>query len=237
MSHYAALEVKDLNYKYPDGTAALRGIDLHIHEGEKLGIMGPNGAGKSTLLLHFNGILTGKGEVSVFGLPVRKNTIREIRQSVGMIFQNPDDQLFCPTVYDDIAFGVRQMGMDEKEVSERVSHSLQEVGLDESLLQKSSFHLSFGQKKLVSIATVLSMHARILVFDEPTIGLDPRARKQIIKLIGGLGRTQIVASHDFDFLSAVCDQVMIIYKGKTVVVGKPEKIINDIELLKKYELE
>jgi cobalt/nickel transport system ATP-binding protein len=237
MSHYAALDIEDLHFRYPDGTEALNGVNLHLHDGDRIGLLGPNGAGKSTLLLHLNGIHTPvSGSVSVYGMTVQKKTLREVRQRVGLIFQNPDDQLFCPTLYDDIAFGARQMGMADHDVSHRVHHAIEEVGLDQALLKKNVFHLSFGQKKLASIATVLAMDARILVFDEPTIGLDPRARKMIVKLLHHIGRTQIVASHDFGLLRDTCTRVAVLHQGRIVADGKPGEILDDDLLLKRYEL-
>ncbi len=232
MSHYSAIEISNLDYKYPDGTQALHGVSLKVAENETVGLLGHNGAGKSTLILHLNGIIIG-GDVRVFGTPVTKKSIRQVRQRVGLIFQNPDDQLFCPTVFDDIAFGARQLGLSEKEVIERVRHSVSEVGLDESILKKNVFHLSFGQKKLVSIATVTAMDARVLVFDEPTAGLDPRARKKIINLLRSLGRTQIIASHDLDMLSQLCDRVVLLSGGAVAAEGKTSDILNDIPLLEK----
>lgn len=236
MSHYPALEIKGLKYTYPDGTKALDGVDLAIDEGEKLGLLGPNGAGKSTLLLHMNGILAAGGEASVFGLPVRKNALRQIRQRVGLIFQNPDDQLFCPTVYDDVAFGPRQMGLNETDTRARVEHSLEEVGLGPDIYKKSAFHLSFGQKKLVSIATVLSMDARLLVFDEPSIGLDPRARNRLMALLDHIGRTQIIATHDLGLVKRVCTTAAIMHKGQIAARGTPDEILSDSYLLEQYEL-
>lgn len=235
MSHYPAIKIDCLSYAYPDGTQALNGLTLEIHDGEKLGILGPNGAGKSTLLLHLNGIIQSGGEVRIFGLPVQKKTLRQIRQRVGLIFQNPDDQLFCPTVFDDVAFGARQLGLLESEVAERVAHSLLEVGLS-GVEKKNSYHLSFGQKKLAAIATVLSMDVRILVFDEPTAGLDPRARRQVIHLLDHIGRTQIIASHDIDMLRQSCDRIAILHNGAIAATGAPDEIIGNTALLEKYDL-
>ena len=237
MTHYAALDITELTFRYPDGTEALRGVNLHVHDGDRLGLLGPNGAGKSTLLLHLNGIHTAtSGSVMVYGITVQKKSLREVRQRVGLIFQNPDDQLFCPTLYDDIAFGARQMGMSEQEVAHRVHHAVEEVGLDAALMSKSAFHLSFGQKKLASIATVLAMDARILVFDEPTIGLDPRARKQIIHLMQHLGRTQIIASHDFGLLRETCGSVALLYRGFIAADGLTGQVLDDQALLAQFDL-
>jgi cobalt/nickel transport system ATP-binding protein len=237
MSHYAALDIAGLHFRYPDGTAALNGVNLHVHEGDRVGLLGANGAGKSTLLLHLNGIhIPESGTVSVFGIAVQKKTLREVRQRIGLIFQNPDDQLFCPTLYDDIAFGPRQMGMSEHDVRHRVDHAVEEAGLNPDLLQKNVYHLSFGQKKLASIATVLAMDARILVFDEPTIGLDPRARKSIMRLLRRIGRTQIVASHDFGLLRDTCTRVAVLHKGVVSAEGAPAQILDDDLLLKRNDL-
>ena len=236
MSHYPALEISDLHYRYPDGTAALNGIDLRVAEGEKVGLLGANGAGKSTLLLHINGILSGRGDIRVFGIAVGKSTLREIRRRVGLIFQNPDDQLFCPSVFDDVAFGPRQMGLGEQDVAARVRHAVEETGLDPDLLKKNAAHLSFGQKKLAAMATVLSMDARILVFDEPTIGLDPRARRLTMELLHHLGRTQIIATHDLDMARDLCDRVVIMDRGQCAAQGPARDILADADLIERCAL-
>jgi len=233
MSHYPAVEISGLHFSYPDGTAALRGVEMEVRDNEKTGLLGANGAGKSTLLLHLNGILPpSQGEVRIYGLPVSKKTANQVRRRIGLIFQNPDDQLFCPTVFDDVAFGARQLGLPEDEVEHRVAHALEESGAA-GLELKSPFHLSYGQKKLVSIATVLAMDARVLVFDEPTTGLDPRARNQIIELLISLGRTQIIASHDFDLLRRVCSRVVLLHNGVAAAQGDTSAILEDEDLLKK----
>ncbi|MEK6575799.1 MAG: ATP-binding cassette domain-containing protein, partial [Chloroflexota bacterium] len=177
------IEVKDLRFKYPDGHEALRGVALSIAPGEKVALVGPNGAGKSTLMLHLNGILeVQQGEVCSCGLPVRKENLGKVRSAVGLVFQDPDDQLFSPTVFDDVAFGPLHMGLAEDEVRRRVRDALAAVDMADAI-SRVSHHLSVGQKKRIAIATVLSMDPEILALDEPSAGLDPRARRGLIKLL------------------------------------------------------
>ncbi len=230
MNDIPALEIAGLSYRYPDGTGALNGIDLVVRTGEKIAIIGANGAGKSTLLLHLNGILKGNGTVRVFGAPVARSTLKGIRRDVGLVFQNPDDQLFCPTVFDDVAFGPRNMKLPEEEVRRRVESALCLVGLD-GLEHKSGFHLSIGQKKRAALATVLSMDTKILALDEPTSNLDPRARRNLIALLKGLTETQIVATHDLGLVADLCSRVVLLEQGKVVADGPPEGILADAALL------
>lgn len=236
MHHRPAVEIKDLYYAYPDGTPALRGVDLLVEEGESVGIVGPNGAGKSTLLLHLNGILDGRGEVKIFGLPVVKENLREIRRRVGLVFQDPDDQLFSPTVFDDVAFGPLNMGLSREEVSEAVEQALRRVGLS-GLERKSAFHLSFGQKKRAAIATVLSMNPDILVLDEPSSNLDPRARRELSELLQGMRVTKIVVTHDLPFVFENCERVVIMDAGKVVADGEVFEVLSDENLLERHGLE
>jgi len=232
----AAIQVEALSFTYPDGQRALDGLSLSVRDGEKVGLIGANGAGKSTLLLHLNGILPNRGCVRVLGMKVEKANLKSIRQSVGLVFQNPDDQLFCPTVAEDVAFGPRQLRLPEAEVAARVRESLAAVGL-RGLEARSAFHLSVGEKKRVAIATVLSMNAKVLALDEPTSNLDPRSRKELIRLLRRLGGTQIVASHDLDFVRTLCDRAVLLSKGRNVAEGAPEKILSDRALLEAHGLE
>lgn len=230
-----AISIADLTFRYPDGTLALNGLSLEVAAGEKVAVLGPNGAGKSTLLLHLNGIHGGNGSVRVFGEPVARGNLRRIRQRVGLVFQNPDDQLFCPTVFEDVAFGPRNLGLTEEVVAGRVRESLAAVGL-EGLEGKSAFHLSVGQKKRAALATVLALDAEVLVLDEPTAGLDPRGRRETLALLRELGRTQIVATHDLPFVSELCDRAVVMYEGRAVAIGAAREILSDGALLERYGL-
>ena len=241
----AVIEVDALSFTYPDGRRALDGLSLAVRDGEKVGLIGANGAGKSTLLLHLNGILpcnglpsgaSGSNSVRVLGMKVEKANLKTIRQSVGLVFQNPDDQLFCPTVGDDVAFGPRQLRLPEAEVAARVQESLAAVGL-RGFEARSAFHMSFGEKKRVAIATVLSMNPKVLALDEPTSNLDPRSRKELIRLLLRLGGTQIIASHDLELIRAVCDRAVLLSKGRNVAEGEPGKILGDTALLEAHGLE
>jgi len=207
------VKIEGLNYAYPDGTRALEDIHLDIGEGESLGIIGSNGAGKSTLLFHFNGILQGKGSITVCGLKMMDRNIAAIRQKVGLIFQDPDSQLFMPTVYEDVGFGPINMRMNKKEVDDAVRRALHDVDML-SRISRSSHHLSVGEKKRIAIATVLSMNPRVLVMDEPTSNLDPRHRRELIKLLNSLKMTKVIASHDFELIEQTCSRVLLMESGK-----------------------
>lgn len=231
-----AVSLKGLSYSYPDGSRALSGVDLVIEEGEKVGIVGPNGAGKSTLLLHLNGILGGDGAVSIFGTEARRANFPEIRRSVGLVFQDPNDQLFMPTVFEDVSFGPLQMGLEEDEVRRRVQEALSEVGL-EGFEEKSPHHLSEGEKRSVAIATVLSMDPRILVLDEPSSNLDPRGRRSLIRILQGLPQTQIIAAHDLDMVLEICGRCIVLDEGRTVADGPARQILSDGALMDAHGLE
>jgi cobalt/nickel transport system ATP-binding protein len=211
-----AVEVKGLHYSYPTGVKALRGISMRVDEGESIALVGPNGGGKSTLLLHLNGILKAqRGGVKIFGKEVSDENLCEIRSAVGVLFQNPDDQLFSPTVFDDVAFGPVNMGLARDEVEERVVVALEKVGLGRRFCDRVSHNLSFGEKKRVAMATVLSMNPKILALDEPTLGLDPWFRKDFVKLLRKLskGHTMVIATHDLK-LAKVWDRVLFMERGK-----------------------
>jgi cobalt/nickel transport system ATP-binding protein len=236
MHHRKAIEIKNLEFAYPDGTLALSGIDLSVEEGESVGVVGPNGAGKSTLLLHLNGILQGQGEVNIFGLPVARDNLKEIRRRVGLVFQDPDDQLFSPTVFDDVAFGPINMGLPADEVRREVKRALSEVGMEGSE-KRSAHHLSFGQQKRVSIATVLSMRPDLLVLDEPSSNLDPRARRELAELLQGLPVTKVVVTHDLPFVFEICERVIILERGKVAADGEVFSIFSNEVLLERHGLE
>jgi cobalt/nickel transport system ATP-binding protein len=229
------IEIKNLTYRYPDGTLALKGINLEIADQERVAIIGANGAGKSTLLLHLNGLLRGEGKVEICGIPLMKETIREVRKKVGLVFQSPDDQLFCPTLFDDVAFGPRNMGLSEEEVFIRVRESLAKVGLS-GKERKGAFHLSQGEKKRAAFATVLAMNPQILAIDEPTGNLDPKGVKQIIGLLNQLDCTKVLVTHDLANLPKMADKVIVLYRGRVLAVGSVEKIMGNDALLREAEL-
>ncbi|MHB8781197.1 MAG: energy-coupling factor ABC transporter ATP-binding protein [Candidatus Geothermincolia bacterium] len=236
MHHRPAVEIENLKFAYPDGTRALAGIDLSVEEGESVGIVGANGAGKSTLLQHLNGILTGEGSVRIFGLPVSKKNLREIRRRVGLVFQDPDDQLFSATVFDDVAFGPLNMGLPRDRVIAEVRRALEAVGI-RGVDGKSAHHLSFGQQKRVAVATVLAMRPDLLVLDEPSSNLDPKARRELAELLQALPVTRIVVTHDLPFVFQICDRLVILSEGKVVADGVAFELLSDDELLKAHGLE
>ncbi len=225
------IRIENLSFSYPDGREALKSINLAIARGEAMALIGPNGAGKSTLLLHLNGILHTNGAVSVLGEKLNEHNLRQIRAKVGLVFQNPDDQLFSPTVFDDVAFGPINMGYSATEVHEAVKKSLECVGMA-GYEQRSSHHISLGEKKRIAIATVLSMSPEILVFDEPTSNLDPCGRWSLISLLKKLPATKIVATHDLELVRATCPRTVILDKGQIVADGTTSQILADMSLLR-----
>jgi cobalt/nickel transport system ATP-binding protein len=231
-----SIEVENLSFAYPDGHAALRGISLHIAPGEKVALVGPNGAGKSTLVLHLNGILIGKGKVHVCGLDVDEKNLSRVRASVGLVFQNPDDQLFSPTVHEDVAFGPLYQGLSAPEVDERVKTALASVRMSE-YARRVSYHLSTGEKKRIAIATVLSMQPEVLVLDEPTAGLDPRARRTLINLLRELPITMLVSTHDMRLVLELFPRTVVMDEGKIVADGLTAEILDDEALLNAHGLE
>jgi len=236
MSHHI-VEVKDLHHVYPDGTVALRGISFRITHGESVALIGANGAGKSTLLLHLNGYLVPtSGGIRIGDSPLTKATLPEIRRTVGMVFQDPDDQLFMPTVYDDVAFGPLNLGLAGQEVEERVNEALERVG-SAHLRNKPPYHLSGGEKKRVAIATVLSMSPDILVMDEPTNGLDPFARRQLMALLRDFHHTKIFTSHDLDMVRELCERTIVLHDGEVRADGPTMEIFRDDDLLAQCRLE
>lgn len=231
-----SIEIENLSFSYPDGHPALRQVSLHIQPGEKVALVGPNGAGKSTLILHLNGILTGKGDIRVAGLPVIKEHLAKVRARVGMVFQNPDDQLFSPTVYEDVAYGPLYQGLPLAEVKSRVAEALAVVNMRE-YAQRISHHLSMGEKKRIAIATVLSMRPEVLVLDEPTAGLDPRARRSLINLLDELPLTMLVSTHDMLMVRDLFPRMVIMDEGCIVADGPTEKLLAEEALLNIHGLE
>ena len=231
-----SIEVEHLSFSYPDGYPALVDVFLHIAPGEKVALVGPNGAGKSTLVLHLNGILTGQGRVKVCGLEVGEKTLGRVRTAVGLVFQNPDDQLFSPTVYEDVAFGPLYQGLGPEEVAACVTSALAAVSM-QAYTRRISHHLSTGEKKRIAIATVLSMKPEVLVLDEPTAGLDPRARRGLINLLRELPVTMLAASHDLRMVSELFPRMVVMDEGRIVADGPTGKLMEDKKLLEAHGLE
>lgn len=231
------VEVRHLHFRYPDGTEALRGIDLRVARGEKVALVGPNGAGKSTLMLHLNGILLpSHGSVEVAGIRVDRSTLRRVRAEVGLVFQDPDDQLFSPTVFEDVAFGPLHMGLPVEEIHERVERALAAVGMA-GFEDRMPHRLSLGQRKRVALATVLSMDPSVLAFDEPSAGLDPRGRRELIGLLRELPQTLLVSSHDMRLVAEVFPRTVVVDGGRIVADGPTEVILGDEALLAAHGLE
>jgi cobalt/nickel transport system ATP-binding protein len=231
------IRIDHLHFSYPDGYEALRGLDLVVEQGDKVAVVGPNGAGKSTLLLHLNGIhLPSHGTVRVAGMTVEPATLKRLRADVGMVFQDPDDQLFSPTVFDDVAFGPIHMGVPSGEIHTRVERALAAVGMA-GFERRLPHHLSLGQRKRVSIATVLSMDPSILVFDEPSAGLDPRGRRDLIGLLGRLPQTLLVSTHDMRLVAEVFPRTVIVDGGLIVADGPTDALLTDDDLLESHGLE
>lgn len=230
------LQVHDLHFSYHDGLAALRGVSFEMCEGEKVALVGPNGAGKSTLMLHLNGILSGHGTVTVGGSPLTRDNLPVIRSMVGLVFQNPDDQLFSPTVFEDVAFGPLHMGLPMDEIESRVKSALEAVRMS-SFRDRLSHHLSVGEKKRIAIATVLSMDPQILVLDEPSAGLDPRARRTLINLLRELPITMLVSTHDMRLVEELFPRTIVMDEGQIVADGRTKDILQDEKLLTAHGLE
>ncbi len=229
------ITVENLSFSYPDGQQALTDVSLRIYRGDSVAIVGPNGAGKSTLVLHFNGILRSNGHVKLLGRVVDDNNLRWVRSRVGLVFQNPDDQLFSPTVFDDVAFGPMNMGYSEAEVGQAVKMALEMVGMA-GFEKRSPHHLSVGEKKRIAMATVLSMSPEVLVIDEPTSNLDPRGKWDIIEVLKGLPITKIVVSHDLEMVEALCQRMVIIDRGRVAADGATADILADKRLLAEHGL-
>lgn len=236
MSHHK-LETKNLCFAYPDGQAAIRNMSFTIHHGESVGIIGANGAGKSTLLMLLMGVLfPNEGDVLVGDVRVTKKTLPMIRQRLGLVFQDPEDQLFMTTVYDDVAFGPRNYKLNEKEVESRVIEALEMVGIPH-LWDRAPFRLSGGEKRAAAIASVLSMHPDVLIMDEPTSALDPKSRRKLIGLLKSFEHTKIITSHDLDMVLETCSRVIVIKQGEIVADDTADKILTNAELLDSCGLE
>ncbi len=236
MSHHI-IEFKGACFVYPDGTEALKDISFRITHGESVGIVGPNGAGKTTLIMLMNGlVLATSGEVMVGEVPVTKKTLSQIRQKVGVVMQNPDDQLFMPTVEEDVSFGPVNMGLPEESVKQRVDEALRKVGCLH-LKERPPHRLSGGQKKAVAIAGVLAMKPDILVMDEPSAGLDPRARRSLIELLKTFHHSKIIASHDLDLVLELCPRCIVLNNGRVLADGKSKELLLDRELIERAGLE
>jgi cobalt/nickel transport system ATP-binding protein len=231
-----AVEVIDLRFAYPDGVQALLGVNLAVRRGEKVALLGPNGAGKSTLLLHLNGILRGKGQVRIGGVALRADNLAQVRALVGLVFENPDDQLFSPTVLEDVAYGPLYMGLPREEVLGRARRALAQVGMT-GFEERSPHRLSLGQKKRIAIATVLSMEPAILALDEPTGGLDPRARRKLIDLLRDLPQTMIVSTHDIPLVRDLLPRTVVMDGGVIVADGETQAILSDSALLAAHGLD
>lgn len=230
------LEVEGLGFSYPDGRQALRGIDLSIAAGERVALLGPNGAGKTTFVLQLNAILSGTGSIRIDGLQVAKPNIAEIRRRVGLVFQDPDDQLFMPTVADDVAFGPANLGMRGAELAQRVDASLAAVGMLEER-DRAPHHLSFGQRRRVAVATVLAMQPSVLVMDEPSSNLDPAARRELGTILRALDVTFLMVTHDLPYAYELCERAVVIDDGRIAADGPIAQILQDTSLLAAHRLE
>lgn len=229
------IELRDIEYTYPDGTPALRQVSLGVELGERVALLGPNGAGKTTLALHLNGVLTPQaGEVRVAGRPVGPSTVRETRRLVGLVFQDPDDQLFMPTVRQDVAFGPQNFGLED--VDGRVARALSAVGM-QAAVDRAPHHLSFGQRRRVAIATVLSMDPQILVLDEPSSNLDPASRRELADVLTSLDVTILMVTHDLLFALQLCPRSVVLADGRVQYDGATRELLTDPELLARFRLE
>lgn len=231
------IEVKDVSFSYDKKTQVLSNISLKIEKNETVGIIGANGAGKSTILKMLVGLELGyQGEIIIDNVKVEKNNLTLIRKKVGYVFQDSDSQLFMPTVYEDVAFAPQNYKYTEEEIYSKTMHALKSVGIEE-LKDKPIYHLSGGQKKLVSIATVLSLQPDILIFDEPTITLDPKNRRRFINVLNSLQGTKIIASHDLDLIYDTCDRVILLANGKIIAEGKAKELLHNQKILENNGLE
>lgn len=229
------IDINQLSFHYPDGKMALDEISLKVMPGEKIALVGANGAGKSTLLLHLNGVFEGSGQIRINGMEVIKKNLGQIRAFVGVVFQNPDDQLFSPTVFEDVAYGPIYQGLDTKIVKGKVDLALADVHMTE-FAERNPYHLSGGEKKRIAIATVLSMQPQVLVFDEPTAGLDPRARRELIELLHELPQTMLIATHDLGLVETLTPRTIMLNKGRIVADGPTTAILGNEDLLAAHGL-
>lgn len=230
------LIIEDWTVTYPDGTVAVDHLNLKIRPGEHLALIGANGAGKSSLILSLVGIIPGQGKVTADGIKLEKNTLTEIRRKIGVVFQNPDDQLFLPTVYDDIAFGPRNLGLDEESVRYRVEEKLELLNISH-LRDRSALKLSGGEKRMAAMATVLAMEPGVLVLDEPTAFLDPKARRNLIRVLQKLPHTMLVATHDLTFAAEVCSRCILLKQGNLFADGLTKELLYDQEKMDQADVE
>lgn len=236
MSHHL-VSMRGVCFTFPDGSEALRGVDFTIHHGESVGLVGANGAGKSSILLHLAGVyLASEGEVRVGDWPVSRSTLVEVRRRVGLVFQDPDDQLFMPTVFQDVAFGPANQHLPPPEIEQRVDEALAHVGA-EHLGQRPSHRLSGGERRAVALATVLALHPDILLLDEPSAGLDPVTRRRLIRWLGSFEHTRIVASHDLDLVLDCCERTLVLAAGRIIADGPTWSLLTDAALLERAGLE
>ena len=231
-----AIEFKNFSYTYPDGTSGLTGIDLDIEHGQKVALIGPNGAGKSTLLLAMSVFIKGDGNAAIDGIDISSKNAKKIRKVIGSVLQNPDEQLFMPTLFDDIAFGPTNMKLSEDEVIKRTFDALKTAGL-EGMGKKAPHHLSAGQKRAAAIATILSMDPKIITMDEPDTSLDPRSRNKLIKLLASLEQTLVIATCSMHFAAKVCDRAVLVNDGKIIADGSVKEIMSDTQLMEENGLE
>ncbi|VEG53812.1 cobalt ABC transporter ATPase [Mycolicibacterium aurum] len=232
-----AIRVRDLAYSYPGGHPALGGIDLDVAPGERVALLGPNGAGKTTLMLHLNGVLSAlRGTVEIGGTPLTRGTLREIRRKVGLVFQDPDDQLFMPTLAQDVAFGPANFGVRGAELDARVAHALEVVSMTD-LAARSPAHMSGGQRRRAALATVLACQPEVLVLDEPSANLDPVARRELAETLTGLDATMLIVTHDLPYAAQLCERAIVMDGGVIVADGAIGDVLSDTELLAAHRLE
>lgn len=232
-----AIRVRDLRYSYPDGHIALDGIDLDIAEGERVALLGPNGAGKTTMMLHLNGVLRASaGTVEISGTLLSRSTLRDIRRRVGLVFQDPDDQLFMPTLAQDVAFGPANFGLRGAELDARVAHALAVVSMTE-LAGRSPAHMSGGQRRRAALATVLACEPEVLVLDEPSANLDPVARRELAETLSALDATMLIVTHDLPYAAQLCDRAIVMDGGVIVADGAIDEVLSDTALLAAHRLE
>ena len=235
-----AIEITDLTYRYQDGTEALRGLSFRVLPGECIALLGPNGSGKSTLLLHLNGLLPeklgGPGAVKIYGTPVTTANLENIRRQVGLVFQDPDDQLFCPTVAEDVAFGPQQLGLNLAEIAGRVKTALAQVGLA-GFEARATHHLSHGEKRRACLAGVLACAPAVLVLDEPTSDLDPRGRREFKTMLRTLPATKLIATHDLELAVELCARTIILDHGQIIADGRTVDLLADEKLMLAHGLE